>query len=89
MGGPPAAPRVFSDAVRLALTLLVLGVLADDHDATLALDDLALLANRFHRRSDFHLVLMVQFLARQVMRPRLRSYMDISTVTLSPGSIRM
>ena len=87
MGGPPAAPRVFSDAVRLALTLLVLGVLADDHDATLALDDLALLANRFHILKT--LVLMVQFLARQVMRPRLRSYMDISTVTLSPGRIRM
>ena len=32
----------------------MLGVLADDHHATLALDDLALLADFLHRRSDFH-----------------------------------
>ena len=39
----------------LALSLLVLGVLADDHDFTLALDDLALLAHGLDGRSDFHL----------------------------------
>ena len=51
----PAAPQVlFRKRICLALTLLVLGVLADDHDAAFALDDLALLANRFHRGSDFH-----------------------------------
>ena len=44
---PPA--RAF-----LTLLLLVLGILADDHDAALAFDDLALLADLFHRRSDFH-----------------------------------
>ena len=38
-----------------ALTLLVLGVFADDHDFALALDDLALLAHGLHGRSDFHL----------------------------------
>jgi hypothetical protein len=37
-----------------ALALLVLGVLADDHDFALALDDLALLAHGLDRRSDFH-----------------------------------
>ena len=37
-----------------ALTLLVLGVEADAHDLTLALDDLALLAHGLNRRSDFH-----------------------------------
>ena len=40
----------------LALTLFVLRVLTDDHDFTLALDDLALFAHFFDRRSDFHCV---------------------------------
>ena len=38
----------------LALTLLMLGVFADNHDAALALDDLALFANGLHGRTDFH-----------------------------------
>ena len=38
----------------LTLALLVLGVLADDHDFALALDDLALFAHGLHGRSDFH-----------------------------------
>jgi hypothetical protein len=52
----PAAPQVFSVSgkLELALLLLVLRVFADNHDATLALDHFALLANGFHRRSDFH-----------------------------------
>jgi hypothetical protein len=33
---------------RLALSLFVLGILADDADASLSLDDFALLANRFY-----------------------------------------
>ena len=37
-----------------ALLLLMLGVLADNHDAAFALDDLALFANGFHTRSYFH-----------------------------------
>ena len=41
--------------LRSALTLLVLGVLANDHDFALALDDLALLAHGLHGRSYFHL----------------------------------
>ena len=32
----------------------MLGVLADNHDAAFALDDLALFANGFHTRSYFH-----------------------------------
>ena len=43
----------------LTLALLVLGVLADDHDFTLALDDLALLAHGLHGRSDFHLFFLL------------------------------
>ena len=38
----------------LALLLLVLGIFADNHDVTLALDDLALLAHRLDGRSHFH-----------------------------------
>ena len=37
-----------------ALLLLVLRVLADNHDAAFALNDLAFLANGFHTRSYFH-----------------------------------
>jgi hypothetical protein len=43
----------------LALALLMLGVLADDHDFALALDDLALLAHGLHGRSDFHLLYLL------------------------------
>ena len=43
----------------LALTLLVLRVLADDHDFTLALDYLALLAHGLHGRSYFHLLYLL------------------------------
>ena len=38
----------------LALLLLMLGVLADDHHATLALDDLALLTDGLHRGTYLH-----------------------------------
>jgi len=37
-----------------ALRLLVLGVLADNHDAAFAFNDLALFANWFHTWSYFH-----------------------------------
>jgi hypothetical protein len=40
--------------VLLALTLLVLGVLADDPHDTLAADDLALVADLSNACSDFH-----------------------------------
>jgi len=38
-----------------ALSLLMLGVFANYHDFTLALDNLALLAHGLHGRSYFHL----------------------------------
>ena len=38
----------------LALLLLMLGILADDHDPALALDDLALFAHGLNGRSHFH-----------------------------------
>ncbi len=39
---------------RLALALLVLGILANDAQYTLAPNEFALLANQFDRRSHFH-----------------------------------
>jgi hypothetical protein len=41
-------------ALGSALLLLVLGVFANDHNAALALDDLAILADGFDGRPDFH-----------------------------------
>ena len=38
----------------LALSLLVLGVLADNHDLSFSLNDFALLANLLYRRLHFH-----------------------------------
>ncbi len=38
----------------LALTLFVFWILTDNADASLSLNDLALIANGFNRRSDFH-----------------------------------
>ena len=37
-----------------ALSLLVLRVLADNHDSSFSIDNLALLAHRFHRRTNLH-----------------------------------
>ena len=42
------------NSVPLALLLLMLGILADDHHVTLALDDLALFANGLYRRTNLH-----------------------------------
>ncbi len=44
---------------RSTLSLLMLGVLADHHDFTLALDDLALFAHGLHGRSYFHLLYLL------------------------------
>ena len=75
----------------------MLGVLADNHDVTLALDDLALLAHGLYGRSHFHVVSLLtsiqrfpfrqtsQLFERHVMRPRVRSYGESSIFTLSPG----
>ena len=45
----------------LTLLLLMLGVLANHHDATLELDDLALFTNWFYRGPDFHLFFLPIF----------------------------
>ena len=46
-----------SFARALALALLVLGVVADDHDLPLALDDFALLTHLLNRRTYFHSII--------------------------------
>ena len=77
----------------LALTLLVLGILTDNHDFSLTLDNFALFANLFDRRPDFHNIIIPftrssvgeiqserlcsDYLLRHVMRPLVRSYGDI------------
>jgi hypothetical protein len=103
----PSRSRSGGSVRESALLLLVLRVLADNHDAAFALDNLALFANGFHTRSYFHggspfasyrqkiifskriASFQNQLLPRQVMRPRDKSYGESSTVTLSPGRIRM
>ena len=100
-----------------ALSLLVLGIFTDDPDLSLSLNDFALIADRFYRRSYFHfsssftafyciflrlsensaiyiltpkvLKFNKNYLSLQMIRPFDRSYGDISSVTLSPGRIRM
>ncbi len=66
--------------VTLALLLLVLGILADDHHMALALDDLALFTNGLNRRTNLHWEILLEScrgwgyaLLRQVMRPLVRS----------------
>ncbi len=44
----PVASRVLAVYLLLTLTLLVAKVVADDHDATVATDDLALVADLLH-----------------------------------------
>ena len=50
---------VHTPVTGLTLALLVLGVLADNHNAALALDDLALFAHGLHGRSNFHLYFLL------------------------------
>ena len=78
----------YAVCVLLTLTLLVLGVLADAHDFALALDDLALLAHGLDAGTYFHVYFLLlvstaaaplptggklNYLERQVIRPRVRS----------------
>src|SRR5213075_2132091 len=75
----------------LSLALLVLGVLADDPHDALATHDLALRTNSAHGRTNLHFLNLSSppYLRRYTIRPRLRSYGDSSTRTLSPGRMRM
>ena len=52
-------PQILIVPRLLTLTLLVLRVLADNHDFTLALDDFALLAHGLYGRSYFHLIYLL------------------------------
>src|SRR6186713_2737853 len=73
-----------------ALPLLVTGILADHPHGPVPAHDLAVLAPQLDRRLDFHdCPLKKTYLNRYVIRPRVRSYGDSSTLTLSPGRIRM
>ena len=49
-GSAPGLYALDPQAPELALALLMLGVLADDHHAAFAADDLALFADGFHGR---------------------------------------
>jgi hypothetical protein len=71
------------DACHLSLPLLVTRVGADDHGLTVPLDHAAPLTHGLDGWSDFHLRYLY------VIRPRVRSYGESSTFTLSPGRIRM
>ena len=70
----------------------MLWVFTDYHYSTLTLDYSALIADWFYRWSYFHLVSASFgkiYLCLNVIRPRVKSYGEISTVTLSPGKMRM
>ena len=45
--------------VKLALTLFVLRVLADDHYTAVSLDNLALITHRLYRSSNFHCIVLL------------------------------
>ena len=78
-----------------ALTLLMLRVFTNDHDFALALNDLALFAHGLDGRSYLHWDYLLLGLsrsnhfARHVILPFVRSQGDISTVTWSPGTMRI
>ena len=46
--------RAIGFTAQLTLTLFVLRILADDPNAAFSLNNLAFLADRFYRRSNFH-----------------------------------
>src|SRR5882762_7992400 len=72
-----------------ALTLLVSWIRADHAHDTLALDHLALAAHLLDRRHHLHCLLLWTYFALNTIRARERSYGVSSTVTLSPGRMRM
>ena len=56
------APKSDRQRNHLTLTLLVLGIFADNHNFALALDDLALFAHGLNGRSYFHFCLLEKLL---------------------------
>src|SRR3712207_4836327 len=71
----------------LPLPLLVTRVRADHEDPTAATDHAAPVAHLLHAGPDLHA--RSRYLYRYTTRPRVRSYGDSSTLTRSPGRIRM
>ena len=70
----------------------MLGILTEHPNDTFTPDDLAFVTHPLDGRSDFHDILFLRgyfYFARYVILPRVRSYGDNSTVTLSPGRILM
>src|SRR5438105_8550824 len=72
-----------------ALALVVPGVLADDPDDSGSSHDLAVLTAHLDGRPNLHHRSSRPYLNRYVIRPRVRSYGDSSTLTRSPGRMRM
>src|SRR5690606_17904114 len=69
-----------------ALALLVTGIRAEDHDAPVPADHLALLAHGFDTRSDLHRLLSREWLLSGTgSRPRLSSYGGELHLHPSPG----
>src|SRR4029077_609755 len=75
----------------LSLALLVLRVGANHAHHPAPVNHLALVANLFYRCPNFHFPLLAKttYLYRYTMRPRVRSYGESSTATLSPARMRM
>ena len=71
----------------LALALLVARILANDPNHAVTTNDLAVAADFLYRSQYFHGLLL--YLARKTIRALDKSYGVSSTVTLSPGRMRM
>ena len=69
----------------------MLRVFADDHYTAMSFNDLALFADLLYGWFNLHLIspTLSFYLERQVILPFVRSYADTSTVTVSPGSMRI
>lgn len=67
----------------------MLRVFANDNNFAMAFDHFAFFTDGFDGWSNFHIRSSFFYLYRNVIRPRVKSYGDISTVTLSPGKMRM
>ena len=80
--------------IRSTLTLLKARILlVDDVQLAFATNDLAIGTALLDGGSNFHNLFLYAFdlnyLYRKLIRPRVKSYGDSSTPTLSPGRIRM
>src|SRR5215472_6660322 len=103
--------RIWLETSKLSLALLVLRVGANHAHHPASMNDLALVANLFHARTNFHAARSLQtpikpllatgcgartgpslircYLYRYTILPRVRSYGESSTATLSPAKMRI